>query len=118
MENQNKKPFNFTQIASIDDKLNKIDEPAIKEIIEGSKSKTNDKVEKLISSKTDAINKYDLAPRTIGVKASLETREDEYLKIIAKINKRTKEDQATQYILEGLKRDKKLAIDYLKNLVD
>lgn len=118
MENQNKRAFGFTSMGTIEDKVEKIEQPNVKEIIEGSKSRTDDRIEKLISSKTDAIKKYDLAPRTTGAKASLETKEDEHLKIIARINKRTKEDQATQYILEGLKRDKKLIIDYLKNLVD
>lgn len=118
MENNIKKPLGFTKLATIEEKLEQTEKPEVKEIIQGKKTESEKKVEKLISSKMDAIAKYDLKPVTIGVKASLQTKDKIMLETLATINKRTIEEQATHYILEGLRGDKKLAVDYLKNLTE
>jgi len=75
------------------------------------------KIDEIISSRADAMNKFDLMPKTVGIKALLQPKEDNHLEIAARINRMNKQEQATQYIVEGLKRDKKHIEAYLNNLL-
>lgn len=113
-----RKPLKYNP-ETVEEKLKKINSPVEeKKEEEKSEEKVEDKIDKIISSKAQAIKEFDLTHVTKGVKVSLQKKSDQYLETISEINSRSKQDQATQYVLEGLKRDHARIIQHLKNLIE
>jgi len=102
-----KKPLNFGQ-KTITEKmaeLNNVSQNDTEEKIIEEKKEKSDKIDQIISSKADAMRKYDLKPKTKGVKALLTNDDHIKFRVVAAKLGKTIEEMASEYVLEGLKRD-------------
>ncbi len=106
--------FGFTAVKTTDEKIDDLQNPAVKDVINGKeepkerKSKDgNLDVSKIISTKLDAMEKFNLQPKTIGIKALLEENDDINFTLLSKILRKDKQELASDYVLEGIQRDMK-----------
>jgi hypothetical protein len=116
MENK-KRNFGFTAVKTTNEKLEEVNKPEVKEVIEGKKISSGElDITKIASNKIDAMEKFNLKPITKSGKYELEKDYyDSFSFLASRLNKDIQE-LASEYVFDCLKRDlKKFNIPVIKN---
>jgi hypothetical protein len=115
MENK-KRDFSFTAVKTTNEKLEEVNKPEIKELIEGKPSKGDLDISKIASNKIDAMEKFNLKPVTKSGKYELEKDYYDSFSFLASRTNKDIQELASEYVFDCLKRDlKKYNIPVIKN---